>query len=101
MEMFNFYKNTCVTFQEIFEGKREGFLQILTDFIAKSSCDLSQMLLCKCVTIILELKPTISNCNMWNKCLFERTLSPHLSLLGSFSFSMLLSPGLPFPFSFL
>lgn len=72
--MFNFYKNTGVTFREIFEGKMKGFVKILTDFIAKSSWSQSQMLLCKCGTRILEIRTNISKCNMSNECLFERTL---------------------------
>lgn len=42
-ESFNYYKNTCVTTKEIYKGKIEGFVQILTDFIAKSSYDLNHI----------------------------------------------------------
>lgn len=46
-ETFNFCKNTCVNFREIHEGKTEGFVKVLVDFIAKSLYSLNQMLLCK------------------------------------------------------
>lgn len=45
--------------------------------IAKSSYDLNQILLCKYVTIMLELRLNIPNDNMWNKCLFESILGLH------------------------
>ena len=43
-ERFNFHKNTFhVTTKEIHKGKIEGFVEILTDFIAKSSYDLNHI----------------------------------------------------------
>lgn len=34
-EIFNFCKNICVNFREIYEGKIEGFVKVLVDFIVK------------------------------------------------------------------